>query len=519
MWTTPPGRPIVSSIRAPTERISALVDLTLQPLVKSLPSYVKDTKDFLVQLASLPQLPAGAILFTMDVVGLYNNIPHKDGLQACSTMLDRRHTQSPPTSDIIDLANLVLTLNAFKHNNDFYLQVHGTAMGTRMAPSFANIFMGCLEETFLSTAPEGNAPAFYKRFIDDVFGIWLHGKESLLRFIRHANNAHPDIIFTFEYGLSVPFLDTRVTIDNGRIITDLHCKPTDTHQYLLPSSNHPPHIHKNLPYGLGLRLRAIVSEEENLNMRLEELSRFLVLRGYSPAVINEQFVKVRAKSRMEVLSIRRQQANNNRIPLVCTWSRFLPPFDILAKNAMPILHTNGRLQQLFNLPIISYRRPSNLRDLLVKTRPSATNEVDTPGTHPCKSPRCKTCAIIDTATEIAVAPNSKHIIRDHFDCKTSNIVYLIRCTNCNAAYVGETGCPLRDRMNQHRSTIRNNSDTPVSHHFRNGHDLKVLAIQHAPADTLQRRILERQWIERLQREDCLLHLINRDGGIEILTLT
>ena len=67
----PPGRPIVSSIRAPTERISAFVDIVLKPLVKSLPSYIKDTKDFLAKLKSLPgPLPPNSLLFTMDVVGL-----------------------------------------------------------------------------------------------------------------------------------------------------------------------------------------------------------------------------------------------------------------------------------------------------------------------------------------------------------------------------------------------------------------------------------------------------------------
>ena len=41
-----PGRPIVSSCWAPTEGISCFVDFHLSLLVKSLPSYIKDTTDF-----------------------------------------------------------------------------------------------------------------------------------------------------------------------------------------------------------------------------------------------------------------------------------------------------------------------------------------------------------------------------------------------------------------------------------------------------------------------------------------
>ena len=91
----PLGRPIVSSYQAPTERISAFVDLTLKPLVLDLPSYIMDIKDFLRQLQSLPPLPPEAILFTMDVVGLYNNILHDNGLKACETMLERRLVKVP----------------------------------------------------------------------------------------------------------------------------------------------------------------------------------------------------------------------------------------------------------------------------------------------------------------------------------------------------------------------------------------------------------------------------------------
>ena len=51
-----------------------------------------------------------------------------------------------------------------------------------MAPSYANLFMGSVEECLLASAPDQMVPAFYKRFVNDVFGIWLHGEEMLIRF-------------------------------------------------------------------------------------------------------------------------------------------------------------------------------------------------------------------------------------------------------------------------------------------------------------------------------------------------
>ena len=38
---------------------------------------------------------------------------------------------------------------------------------------------------------------------------------------------------------TIQFLDTQCKIANGRIITDLYCKPSDRNQYLLTSSCSP----------------------------------------------------------------------------------------------------------------------------------------------------------------------------------------------------------------------------------------------------------------------------------------
>ena len=89
-----PGRPIVSSCGAPTERISELVDHHLQSLVCKTPSYLKDTTNFLNRLATLGTLPPGCILVILDVSSLYTNIPHDEGMEACRRALDTRQSPS-----------------------------------------------------------------------------------------------------------------------------------------------------------------------------------------------------------------------------------------------------------------------------------------------------------------------------------------------------------------------------------------------------------------------------------------
>ena len=173
---------------------------------------------------------------------------------------------------------LTLTQNNFELAGKHYIQVLGTAIGTRMAPSGACLFMGRLEENFLSDAPK--KPLIWLRYIDDVFLIWTHGEEELDNFIAHCNSRHPTIKFTAERSCnSISFLDVMVGLQNGFLETDLYSKPTDTHQYLLYSSCHPKHTKQSLPYGLAFRLRRICSSDDALATRVDQLQQHLLDRG------------------------------------------------------------------------------------------------------------------------------------------------------------------------------------------------------------------------------------------------
>ena len=98
-------------------------------------------------------------------------------------------------------------------------------------------------------------------------------------------------MFTASYGPSMNFLDTGVMKVNSTINADLHTNNSDTHEYLLPSSHLLPHVHRNLPFGLSLRIRMIVSDDRTFSTRLIELQLFLAKRGYSKILVAQQFAK------------------------------------------------------------------------------------------------------------------------------------------------------------------------------------------------------------------------------------
>ena len=169
----PPGRPIVSANSCPSERISQFVDHFIQPLVQELlPSYLRDSSHLINLIRNL-RIPTDSILATLDVTSLYTNIPNEEGIEAIGGYLFRyRHNSLNPTNfSLKKLLHLVLTTNNFKFDNKDFLQVGGTAVGTKLAPSFASLFMGYFEEKFVYTYRL--QPLLWKRFIDDIFFIWI----------------------------------------------------------------------------------------------------------------------------------------------------------------------------------------------------------------------------------------------------------------------------------------------------------------------------------------------------------
>ena len=59
-------------------------------------------------MTSLHPLPDEVILCTMDVVGLYPNIPHDEGLIATRKALDLRKDKRISTESLIELGECVL---------------------------------------------------------------------------------------------------------------------------------------------------------------------------------------------------------------------------------------------------------------------------------------------------------------------------------------------------------------------------------------------------------------------------
>ena len=167
-------------------------------------------------------------------------------------------------------------------DGEIFRQILGTAVGTPMAPSIANVFMGW--QQLFSQSPGHVDTSLWKRFIDDIVMLWFKGEQQLLDFMDGLNDQHSTIKFTANYG----------TVD---LYTISGCQPEyhrwshfhrPSHQgdsctyimYLPFTSCHPCHCIRSIPYSQCLCIRQICSDNNTFEKRCQALKKRLVKRRY-----------------------------------------------------------------------------------------------------------------------------------------------------------------------------------------------------------------------------------------------
>jgi hypothetical protein len=281
----PPVRAIISGSGSILENPSKLVDHYLKDIATKHDTYLQDTPDFIrkiEEINSKGKLTNNALLVSFDVRALFTNIPQEEGTSSSEEALNERESPGVPTEYIISLLRFILENNIFSFNDPLYSQQEGTSMGPKHAPHYADIFMARKIDpkiTNIFRKFKNSGISFLKRFLDGLFKIYEGTTQNLHNIFQEMNNIHPSIKFTMSQTShikedpstrsdcpnqeTIPFLDTSCKIVDGRIILDLYKKPTDRNMYLLPSSCHPPHQHKNIPFSLALRINRVCSLSED----------------------------------------------------------------------------------------------------------------------------------------------------------------------------------------------------------------------------------------------------------------
>ena len=173
-----PLRAIVSGRGHATEGIAELAEKELNTHVMGQPSFVRDSTDFINKIKDVI-LPVSSghdpLLFCMDVTKLYPSVPRTEGIAACKNALDLRLNPGIPTKEVIEMIELVLDNNNFSvGNSNHYVQIDGTAIGSKLGRNYACMYLGQWERELLNSTEL--KPFIYLRYVDDILAFGFTGR-------------------------------------------------------------------------------------------------------------------------------------------------------------------------------------------------------------------------------------------------------------------------------------------------------------------------------------------------------
>jgi hypothetical protein len=360
-------RPVVSCINSFNTIFSTWLDFKMKALLLLIPSYVKNSSELIRELKSL-QLPPSAKLFTADASSMYTNIDTTTGIQAMQHLFELYHENIPisfPRDFFLTTLEIVMENNIFSFGDTFWLQLQGTAMGTPAAPLYSIITYGVHENTHILTTFNENL-VYYKRYIDDIIGIWIDSHYNSWENFKKQLNSFGALQWNIEdLTTTTTFLDLTISIKDQKIHTRTFQKDLNLYLYIPPISAHPTSCFKGLITGeLSRYWHQNSSPEDFINITKNFILR-LLQRGH---LLEELIPTLRSAAANIDNSLNhrsRHNEHNKDETLYIHWK--FHPKDIDKAKIRQLYDRTLKGHDNFTQMRIAMSRPKNLRDILCRT--------------------------------------------------------------------------------------------------------------------------------------------------------
>ncbi|XP_062716240.1 uncharacterized protein LOC134291886 [Aedes albopictus] len=155
------------------------------------------------------QTDENEVLFSLDVVSLYTNVPVDFALRCLEERWEEveQHTNIDKT-DFVYAVKLVLESMFFVYQGDVYGQTFGVPMGSPLSPVISNVVMEKLEqECRMQLEEKGIHLKLYRRYVDDC--MCIARREHIQTIVDTFNSFHDRLQFIveMEVGGKIKFLD------------------------------------------------------------------------------------------------------------------------------------------------------------------------------------------------------------------------------------------------------------------------------------------------------------------------
>ena len=353
------------------------------------------------------QVPDDYKLVSFDVKSLFTSIPLQLALDCTETAINNSTIELPLPTD--DLMDLLnLCLTST------YFQYNGKHYkqlhGTAMGSPVSVVVAEIVMQNIeeLAFATYKRTLPLWLRYVDDTFTA-VH-KDEIDDFHEHLNGQNADIQFTkeIEENGKIPFLDCLVTRDNNKLRTTIYRKPTHTDR-LLDQSSYNPTSHKATTIRtLTRRAQLVCDSPDSLTDESKYLDNVFNKNNY-----NRDFIRHNTYGNSEP-----NATNTNATPVTTATIPYIKGTS----------ETIARILQPYNIRV-AHKPITTLRQLLTNVK-----DKDEPSDR-------------------------------------RGAVYKIKCCDCQATYIGETGRNLNVRLTEHKRATRNGdiNNHIAEHHLKTNH--------------------------------------------------
>jgi len=297
-------RPIIPCHSVVFNPAAKFVSKELKPLIKAAPSIIHGTKDLFTRLSQLRIESRRKWFFvTGDVVAFYPNVPLKLCMDVVCDMYEQWlfSTSKEGVDDILDkdsMRNNLIKLNIFKraieigntqlitqHQEKYFLQLNGLAMGVADSPDLASLFGYHFEK--LSGILDHRQVAFYGRYIDDCFGIvYAESADEALNLLREKIVFNGCVIEWAVSDSQCQFLDSTIYKgEDNNLRWKPYVKARNNRERIPWVSCHPIDVKRGVYIGELSRLAVLCSHKETYIDAVRDLNTLFQVRGYPVPLI------------------------------------------------------------------------------------------------------------------------------------------------------------------------------------------------------------------------------------------
>jgi hypothetical protein len=375
------GRPIAPSMTWITHHLSIWVAVELGKYLQFATTVLKDSTTLINTLRS-PKLQKAIgkknkkiFLVSADVVALYPSINQERGVKAIHAFL--KQFPEIPTQKLdfmINSLHFILKNCYIQFKEEFYWMKDGTAMGSSMCPTYANIFMFQTENYLVQQLLHKEKLLMYKRYIDDTFMIVQGTEKDVNNIMDKLNQLDETIKFTHTASKkSIDFLDIIIKYDAhlGKIDTSVFQKKLNKYAYLPWNSWHTRYMKAGFIKGEAIRYARLCSKEQDFIQTIQLFIIRLQKRGYPLNFIHKAINKVSWLYRDKYL---KERSEDKKIPHIFK-VEYNPIYDHRTLRTILDKFSEELVKDIKTLPsslkekiTICYKLPPKLHKQVLKAR-------------------------------------------------------------------------------------------------------------------------------------------------------